>query len=198
MQGDILLTFLLVIFILGGVCSWVELGLSATWNPAYFTKGLPLFVIQTEVEAYHTNLPPVERLEIQFRSPLFGSVVFHEVALDTYGFRTKLLEFHLNISNMPHGMLYFDRQNHRVVLTAFASLGVLWLALIFLALFVAMLISPTLQPWWQGVLPLVCIVLIFIVAPILIAFNRCRKLASYAASAWTRTYPTNLLAIDDP
>ena len=181
MQSGTPLILLLVAIGLIALSSWVEEALSIGWNRIYFTMGLPIIVLQVPVESYHTNIPSVPRLEAQFRSAVTGSVVFRQIAPGTYGFRGKLFDFALFRVGI-HGMLFFDREKGRVVLKGFAGLGEL---LLYLFLLTIVLLIPT--PWFERLLPFSCIGL-FIGIPYLIDLRRCAKLASFAASAWSRIY----------
>jgi hypothetical protein len=194
MQSETPLILFLIAIGLVAVSNWVEAALSIWWNRTYFTRGLPVMSLQIPVVSYHTNLPAVPRLEVQFRSVLTGSVVFRQIAPDTYGFRGKLFDFAL-LRVGGHGMLFFDRGNSRIILKGFMGLGELLLYLFLLILLAGGLLNPT--PWIERLLPLGCVGSM-IGIPYLIYLRRCAQVANFAASAWARTYSPQAGAADEP
>jgi hypothetical protein len=178
MHADIPL--ILTSSLLGLFCivAFVEHSLYGGFNHRYYTHGLPFIIQRIPVTASHQDLPPVSLLQEQFRSALLGSLVFQQIAPDTYGFRRRFFQSALSPNNLMHGMLLFDRENSRVVLKCFINGLVPWLVL---AVWVFSVLGPL--PGLFRLLPLAIVGLV-IGIPLGLEYRRCVKLARFAASAW--------------
>ena len=117
-------------------------------------------------------------LQAQFRSALIGSLIFQQIAPDTYGFRRQFFQPALFPDNLMHGMLLFDRENDRVVLKGFINVLI---PLLVLAVGVFSVLGPF--PGLFRLLPLAIVGLV-IGTFLLMERRRCVKLAGFAASAW--------------
>jgi len=178
MQSDVPL--ILSSFLLGLFCvsALVEHSLYGGWNRVYYTHGLPFVILRIPLAASHPDAPPAPPPEAQFPSALIGSLIFQQVAPNTYGFRRQFFQPALLPGDVMHGMLHFDRENGRVVLKGFLNV---WIALLILVVGVFFLLAPF--PWWGRLLALAIVGLV-IGIPLLMEQRRCVKLARFAASAW--------------
>jgi hypothetical protein len=178
MHADIPLILSSLLLGLFCVVGLVEHSLYGGWNRVYYTHGLPFVIRRIPVTAYHQDIPPVSLLQAQFQSALIGSLIFQQIAPNTYGFRRRFFQSALFPDNLIHGMLLFDRENGRVVLKGFINVLVL---LLVLAVGVFSALGPF--PGWFRLLPFAIVGLV-IGTPLLMESRRCVKLAGFAASAW--------------
>lgn len=178
MHTDISLILSSLLLGLFCVIGLVEHSLYGGFHRVYYTHGLPFVIRRIPVTASHQDIPPASLLQAQFRSALIGSLIFQQIAPDTYGFRRRFFESAWFPDNMVHGMLQFDRETGRVVLIGFINLSV---PLLVLVVGVFSVLGPF--PGSFRLLPLV-IVCIVIGTPFLMEHRRCVKLARFAASAW--------------
>ena len=191
MSSNVFEIFGLIIPGVLGVSWLVDTILSATWNKAYFTFGIPIFVKRIPVALQHSNIPSVRQLEARFYSTWTSSLVFKEIDLHTYGFREKFFEFRLarHLAIM-HGILVFDRNNGEVVVKGFVNWFILSISLIWLSSvlyeFVFFMNS---FPFF----PLIALgfILFFIVLMGLLyltQYYQFSKVAAFAAETWCRKY----------
>ena len=178
MHADIPLILSSLMLGLFCVVGLVEHSLYGGWNRVYYTHGLPFVIRRIPVTASHQEIPPVNLLQAQFRSSLIGSLVFQQIAPNTYGFRRRFFQSALFPDNLMHGMLLFDRENGRVVLNGYINVLV---PLLVLAVGVFSLLGPF--PGLLRLLPLAIVGLV-IGIPLLMERRRCVKLAHFAAEAW--------------
>jgi hypothetical protein len=180
MQSNVPL--ILSTFLLGLLCvsALVEHSLYGGWNRLYYTHGLPFVTLRIPLPASHPDVsftpPPAAR----FPSAWIGSLVFQQIAPNTYGFRRQFFQPALLPGNVMHGMLHFDPRNGRLVLKSFLNV---WIALLSLVLAAFFLLGPFA---WYGRLLALAILALVIGTPLLMEWRRCVKLAYFAASAWTR------------
>jgi hypothetical protein len=160
------------------VVGLVEHSLYGGLNRVYYTHGLPLVILRIPVTAPHQDIPPVSLLQAQFRSALIGSLIFQQIAPNTYGFRRQFFQSAWFPDNLMHAMLLFDRENGRVVLKSFINVLV---PLLVLAVGVFSVLGPF--PGLFRLLPLASVGLI-VGIPLLMERRRCVKLAYFAADAW--------------
>ena len=182
MQADIpliLSTLLLGLFCVVGL---VEHSLYGGLNRVYYTHGLPFVIRRIPVTASHEDIPPESLLQAQFQSALIGSLIFQQIAPNTYGFRRRFFQPALFPGNLMHGMLLFDRENGQVVLKGFINVLIL---LLVLAVGVFSVLGPF--PGLFRLLPLAVVGLV-IGIPLLMEARRCARLALFAAGAW-KTIP---------
>lgn len=105
---------------------------SGPWTKKYFTTGLLVFEARIPVRRRHSNIPSCSQLEMHFHSNWTRSLEFHQITLDTVGFREKLSEFRLTRgSRLMYSTLFLDSENSMVVVKGFANwftvlLSVLW------------------------------------------------------------------------
>ena len=159
----------------------IEPILNYSWNKAYFTKGLPIFMVRVSAKPRYSNVPRISQFETHFHSTWFLwdiSLLFKELDMDVYGFREKNLIRPLYPLVM-HGMLFFDRNNNQVIVTGFLN----WLVLCILVVWFAFMFS-IFTPF-VGILILLPFVIFFGIS-YWIQFNRFSKVAEFAASTWIR------------
>ena len=178
MHADISLILFALLLGLFFVVGLVEHSLYGGWNRVYYTHGLPFVIRRIPVTASHQDIPPVSLLQAQFRSALIGSLIFQQIAPDTYGFRRQFFQPALFPDNLMHGMLLFDRENGLVVLKGFINVLI---PLLVLAVGVFSVLGPF--PGLFRLLPLAIVGLV-IGTFLLMERRRCVKLARFAASAW--------------
>ena len=171
----ILSSLLLGLFCVVGL---VEHSLYGGLNRLYYTHGLPFVIQRIPVTASQQDTPPASLLQAQFRSALIGSLIFQQIAPNTYGFRRQFFQSALFPDNLMHGMLLFDRENGRVVLKGFINVLII-LLVVAVAVFSAL--GPF--PGLYRLLPLAIVGLV-IGIPLLLEGRRCVKLARFVASAW--------------
>jgi small-conductance mechanosensitive channel len=182
MQSDAPLTLFSLLLGLFCVSSLVEHSLYGGFNRMYYTHGLPFVILRIPVAAHHQDIPTASLLGAQFRSDLIGSLVFWQIAPDTYGFRRQFFQWALFPINMMHGMLLFDREHGRVVLKGFFNVSV---PLLILVIGIFLMLGPF--PWLVRLLAF-GVVGLAIGTPLLMELHRCARLASFAASSW-KTIP---------
>jgi len=161
----------------------VEIIVNRIWNKAYFTKGLQILVLRIPVMLRHINIPSQSQLEARFReSWVTSSLLFKELATNTYGFREKSFEVRL-VGYIPimHGMLFFDFDNNQVVVKGFINWASFYFSLIWIS--AGILKFPwTLTIAWE-------FILIFLFGTIY-WYQRSRyfEVAKFAAQMWSRKY----------
>jgi hypothetical protein len=178
MRADIPLILPSLLLGLFCVVGLVEHSLYGGLNRVYYTHGLPFVIQRIPVAASHQDIPQVSLLQAQFRSALIGSLIFQQIAPNTYGFRRRFFQPALFPDFLMHGMLLFDRENGRVVLKGFINL---WIPLLVLAVGIFSVLGPF--PGLFRLLPLAIVGLV-IGLPLLMERGRCMKLARFAASVW--------------
>ncbi|HEX8990267.1 MAG TPA: hypothetical protein VF784_01190 [Anaerolineales bacterium] len=163
-----------------------EAALRAAWSRAYFTGGLPLVVLRIPVPSHHRNLPSVGRLEAGFGSAWISSLVFREIASNTYAFRTRYFELPLiRVGALMHGMLLFDPDNSQVVMKGFANWDLLCFSIIWPGVF---LLPPEFVLFKLAALGFFALV---IASVFLFDIPRYTRVAWFAAEAWARRYSPN-------
>lgn len=178
MHADIPLILSSLLLGLFCVVGLVEHSLYGGWNRVYYTHGLPFVLVHIQVTAPYQDIPPVSLLQAQFRSALLGSLIFQQIAPNTYGFRRRFFQSAWFPNNLMHGVLLFDRENGQVVLKAFVNMLV---PLLVLAVGVFSVLGPF--PGLFKLLPL-ALVGLAIGTHLLMERRRCAKLARFAASVW--------------
>lgn len=178
MQPNTHLSLIALLLVLFGISSLVEHSLYGGWNRIYFTYGLPFVILQIPVVIYQQNIPSATLLGAQFRSDLIGSLIFQEIAQDTYGFRRRFNRVSLLSINVLHGMLFFDRENGQVTLKGFVNV---WILLFVLVWGVFSILGPF--PLIDRLF-LLAIIGVILGIPLLMEQRRCVKLANFAANAW--------------
>jgi hypothetical protein len=179
MHADIPLILSSLLLGLFCVVAFAEHSLYGGFDRLYYTHGLTFVIRRIPVTASQQGIPPANLLQAQFQSALIGSLVFQQIAPDTYGFRRRFFQSAWFPDNLTHGMLLFDRENVRVVLTGYINL---WVPLLVLVVGVFSVLGPF--PGLFRLLPPV-IVILGIGTPILLERRRCVKLAGFAASEWS-------------
>ena len=176
----------LVIFGTLILSSLIESVLSGTWNKIYFITGLPIFIMRIPVRLRHSNIPSPSQFETRFHSSLVSSLVFHELELNTYGFREKFIEFRfIGYSPLMRGVLFFDFKNNEVVIKGFVNWSILYFSLIWLGgISVAAV---------QNRAPLIALMFTLFFALVIgllywIQHYRFSNVATFAAQAWSRKY----------
>jgi hypothetical protein len=178
MQADIPLFLSSILLGLVGVVALREHTLYGGWNRVYYTHGLPFVILQIPAAPAPQTIPPPTLFQDQFRSALIGSLVFLQVAPNTYGFRRRFFQSAWVPNNLMHGMLLFDGDGGRVVVKGFMNV---WTALLALDVVLFSALAPF--PGWTRLVPLAMDCLVFGI-PLLLERHRCIKLARFAASAW--------------
>ena len=192
MSSEFLETFGVIFFSVMTLFFLVETVLSGKWNKMYFTSGLPIFVKRISVGPRYNNIPLSSRFEAQFQSDWTNSLVFREIAPNTYGFREKFFEFRIfKYSPLMHGVLFFDSVNNQVVVKGFANwfsvgLSVIWLGC---AILIGVKYFPEAASFVLGFLAFYSIILGFIY---LIQYSRFSNVATFAAQEWERKYTMNV------
>jgi hypothetical protein len=139
----------------------VELALSAVWNQAYFSVGLPIFVRRLPVNGYRLAPLDTTRLESKFDATFTGkSLEFKEFNPNLYAFREKLFEFRMlkmKSTQVMHGVVILDQNEHQVIVKGYVNWGyaVLMLALL------AVLLTTGSQAWSITILVLFILVISF-------------------------------------
>ncbi len=187
--GAILLGTIITLFV-------IEVIFSITWNRIYFLKGFAIFVSTIRVGPHHENIPSTIQLNAQFHSWWSHSIVFKELAPDTYGFREKVSEIRwIRYMSPMHGVMAFDRNNGRLVVKGLINWGYPYFSLLFWGIILFVFVSKLLsgQPVPGTVFMMIfttMIVYIFVtfVVPYWIASFVYTRIASFAAQTWSRQY----------
>ncbi len=161
----------------------VEAILRATWNRVYFRSGLAVVELRIPVYPHHRNIPSVARLEAWFASAWISSLVFHEIAPNTYAFRTRFFELPLaRIGALMHGTLFFDVDKSQVVMRGFANWDLLCFSVLWPGVF--------LLPPEFALYKLIALAFFALVIATVYMFDipRYSKVARFAAEAWVRMY----------
>lgn len=191
MPSDLTESVLLVAAAAFVIAASLEMALRAAWNRLYFTWGLPLVVLRIPVPSHHRNTPSVQRLEAGFGSAWISSLVFHEVAANTYGFRTRFFELPLvRIGALMHGMLLFDADRNQVVMKGFANWDLLCFSVIWPGVFA---LSPEFALFKLAALGFFALV---IAGAFLFDIPRYSRVAWFAAEAWARHHSPNAALVD--
>jgi len=184
-----------VLFGVTGLLAMIEAIQSGTWNKRYFTTGLLIFSKRIPTESQHNDIPSYSQLERRFHSSSnwTRSLAFRPIAANTYGFRHEaLFEFRpTRISQLMHGMLFFDSENSEVVVKGFAP----WSAVCFPLLGFGVLAYQVV--FVRGSAPLSAVAILG-AAAILFALvlgslyraehSRFSNVATFASQAWSREY----------
>ncbi len=189
MQSNLPVIIFFVSFGLVFAVSLGEMALGAAWNPRYYTAGLLVNVFDIPVASYHTAIPSALLLESKNRSCLFGNLVFREIAPDTYGFRYRYLDLSLLRFKGVHGVLLFDRANHRVVLKSFLNLFAT--ASVLFWLLISVMVGLGSGEWLYALAGFsIGVLLLGLFESIDLYFNswRCKALVQFAAYAWSRKH----------
>ncbi len=129
----------------------LELILSATWNRAYFTIGLPIFIRRVPVTVFSFALLDTEVLESEFSSTFFSnSLAFKELDDGIYAFRSRLFEiswFRRQSASLMHGLLILDQTRQEVIVKGYAN----WLIIVLLPFIILLGAMQNSLSWW-GVL----------------------------------------------
>jgi hypothetical protein len=164
-----------------------------TWNKAYFTSGLMIFIKSIPIHRWHTNLPHPSLFEKTFHADWVASFTFRELDEMSYGFREKMLQFRfIRYTPLMHGLLAFDTDNGQVVVKGFAN----WYALVFSLMWLGMLMLFLILNWsienilFNLLIVLGAIAFFALVMAILywIQSSRFSKVASFAAESWSRKF----------
>src|SRR5574341_185761 len=164
-----------------------------TWNKAYFTSGLMIFVKRIPISHWHTNIPDLSLFENKFHSNVTSSLTFKEIESLSYGFREKAFQFKwISYSPLMHGLLTFDTHHGQVIVKGFAN----WYALAFSLMWLGLLVSFFISAWLDGnatfFLPILLGAVAFFTFVMGILYwiqaSRFLNIASFAAQAWSRKY----------
>jgi hypothetical protein len=177
---------LILVFVFFASIPLIELVLSGIWNRLYFTKGLPLLVLRISVGNHYSNIPSQAQLEAPFRANWVQSLVFREIDPDKFAFREKIFQLRLfSYSPTMHGLLFFDRDNDKVVVKGFAN----WFMVLFFLMGIIGAIN-TDNPFTIFASLLLLVLLFGILY--LVQFYRYSKVADFAAQAWSRHHLSEL------
>ena len=171
----------------------VDMFCALTWNKAYFTSGLMIFVKRIPIDHWHTNIPDLSLFENRFHSNVTSSLTFKEIERHSYGFREKAFRFKwVRYSPLMHGLLTFDADNGQVIVKGFANWYALAFSLMWLGLLVSFFIGARLDGNATFFLPILLGAIAFftLVMGILywIQASRFLNIASFAAQLWARKY----------
>jgi len=173
---------LILFFVLFASIPFIEMLLSGFWNRLYFTIGLPLLILRVSVGLHHINIPSQTQLEEQFRSGWGSSLVFRELDVNKFAFREKIFQFRLfAYTPIMHGLLFFDRDNGKVVVKGLAN----WFMVLFFLIWIIAAIFAD-NPFI--IFASLLLIVLFFGILYLVQFYRYSKVAVFAAQAWSRQH----------
>ena len=142
----------------------IEVVLSGTWSPFYFTRGLPLFRRKVAIPSLGALVE--ERLEQAHAGGLVPPLLFRRLSGTEIAFREKALAIRL-LSHTPvmHGLIRQDRDEGNVYVIGLAN----WFPLAFAVFFMAMTLH------WDPT----CLIFLFLVLGLIYAIQA-RRYASVA------------------
>ena len=153
--------------------------LAATWSPAYFRHGLPLFFKRFPARPQWNPAFPAASLDAEFTRPCFYSLAFRELSPTVYAFRERL--FHISWLRyllVMHGLVEWDFARSRITVTGYANIFPVAFALANVLLMV------------QGTPPWSVLVFLGTVAIITLSFATQAflylEVGKYAARRWSR------------
>jgi hypothetical protein len=112
--------------------------LASSWNRAYFTLGLPIFVRRLPVTSMRYHLPEPGLLEAEFQKNSMGrSLAFKAIDANQYFFRDRVFELRrlgVKSNSIMHGTLRYDPASQQVVVVGLANLTLPAFLLLFIGL----------------------------------------------------------------
>jgi hypothetical protein len=109
---------------------FADIFLRAFWNKAYFTFGIPIFVIHIPVNKKFEGVPHQYLLEEEFQFDWFmPALTFKANDSHTFFFREKFFGTPIKLRYLAvmHGLIIFEHDKKRVVVKGLANWFTLWL-----------------------------------------------------------------------
>jgi len=123
-----------VIFVALIISLFADTFLRAFWNKAYFTFGIPIFVMRISVNKKYEGVPHQYLLEKEFQSDWFmPALTFKANDSCTFFFREEFLgtPIKLRYLALMHGLIIFEHDKKQVIVKGIANWFLLWIILYF-------------------------------------------------------------------
>ena len=126
-QSETIKSIILIALIISLLADFV---LRASWNKIYFTFGIPIFVMRVPVNKSFKGVPYQYLFEEEFRFTWFAPALSFKVnGARKIFFREKFFDPPIRYRYLPimHGVISFEHDKKRVVVTGLANWFPLWL-----------------------------------------------------------------------